>query len=546
MTSTQILATPVSILETSKRRHDGWERPLLRVVVVGSVDDGKSTLLGRLLFECDGLADDQIASVRKRGGGASGDLAAIDYSLFVDGLLAEREQGITIDVAWRSLQTQHLRLLLADTPGHVQYTRNMATGASLADAVVILIDARLGVLEQTRRHAFIASLLGIRHVSVAVNKIDLVDDPEKTFGAIRDEITPFWSQLGFVGVQVIPTSAVRGDNVTVRADIAGYDGPSILGWLESLPQHRASESKGLPLRLPVQTILRPDLHYRGAAGAITAGEVAVGDEVLVLPSGRRSRVKSIDTFDGPLGRAHAPLSVSVQLEDNIDVARGDIIVGVDNAPTVTRRFEAELVWFSEVPLKTSHRLFVKHGSKTVAAVVTEVLGRRDLVGLGEVQASTLSQNDLGRVRIELMHPLAVDRYGALRDTGAFIIIDPQSNDTVAAGMVTDASLDAVRAVADEAAAQKRQVLLGQRGAVVVVAVSDAVGSTVSALLDRGVVAAAAASVDDARAIATAAVVAVVVASADIDGALVIDGTLGVDIDGVINVVRADVSAGVRP
>ncbi len=491
----------------------------MRVVVVGSVDDGKSTLLGRLLFECDGLADDQIAAVRKKGGGV------IDYSQFVDGLLAEREQGITIDVAWRSLQTDRLRLLLADTPGHVQYTRNMATGASLADAAIILIDARQGVLEQTRRHAFIASLLGIRHVVVAVNKIDLVDDAAGTFANISAEMAPFLAGLGFVGVQIVPTSAVNGDNVVIKSVVADYIGPSILGWLESLPTQRANESQGLPLRLPVQTILRPDLHYRGAAGAITAGTITVGDEIVVLPSGKKSRVKSIDTFDGPLGKASAPLSVSVQLEDDIDVARGDVIVGVTDAPTLTRRFDAQLVWFSEVPLQTSRRLFVKHGSKLVPGVVTEVLAKRDLVTLGDVAAQTLQQNDLGRVRIELTKPLPLDRYGALRDTGAFIIIDPTTNDTIAAGMVEDASLDATRKSADEVAARRRERLLGQRGGVVVVSDSAAVGGVVSALLDKGVVAAAAASVDDARAICGAGVVAVTVTRATV----VIDADIAKDV-----------------
>ncbi len=406
-------------------------RPLLRVVVVGSVDDGKSTLLGRLLYECDGLYDDQIAAVRRKSRDGT-----LDLSLFTDGLLAEREQGITIDVAWRYLQTPRLKLVLADTPGHVQYTRNMATGASSADACIVLVDARLGVLQQTRRHAWIASLLGLRDLCVAINKIDLVEDPAAVFARLSRDVLGLTDRLGFTQVQVVPVSAVRGDNVVQPAPSAYYDGPTILSWLEALPEQQRALTSHAPMRLAVQRVVRPHLDYRGYAGTISSGRLAVGDELVVLPGGRRSRVEAIDTFDGELQSAIAPQAVTVRLRDDVDVARGDVLAEVARPPRVARRFEAELIWFAEEPLVPGQRLLLKHGSRTVGASVTKVQGRQDLDTLAEVLADTLQHNDIGRVRVECVLPLALDRYRELRDTGAFLLIDPTSHATLAAGLVS--------------------------------------------------------------------------------------------------------------
>jgi sulfate adenylyltransferase large subunit len=325
-------------------KHENKE--LLRFVIVGSVDDGKSTLIGRLLFELKAVYDDQLEAVRKATTMVG---VPIDFSLITDGLEAEREQGITIDVAYRYFTTEKRKFIVADTPGHVQYTRNMVTGASTADVGVILIDARLGVLEQSRRHAYIASLLGIPHLLVAVNKMDLVDYDQKRFQQLEAEFSAFCEGLSFKDVTFIPVSALLGENVVQRGEnTPWYQGPTVLGFLESVP---IAEDVNLnDFRYPVQLVLRPDLNYRGFAGQIASGTIQRGDEVMVLPSGKTSRVKSIDTYAGAIEQAHAPQSVTVRLEHEIDCSRGDMLVRPDNRPRVGRSFDAHVVWLHERPL----------------------------------------------------------------------------------------------------------------------------------------------------------------------------------------------------
>lgn len=468
-------------------------KELLRLVVVGSVDDGKSTLIGRLLYECDGLFEDQISAVRrataKRAAAAhestsgttellaqglqaaaSAELPKeeeIDFSLFTDGLRAEREQGITIDVAYRYFSTPRRKIIVADTPGHVQYTRNMATGASTADAAVILVDARLGVLPQTRRHAYIASLLGIPYLAVAVNKMDLMDFDRGVFERIGTELAEFARSLGFTQVRLFPVSASKGDNITrASTRTPWHDGGTLLGWLESLPHQRHQDQA--PFRFPVQYVLRPHLDYRGFAGQIASGTVRVGDEVVVLPSQRRTRVTAIDTFDGSLQEQSAPFSVTLRLADEVDLSRGDVIAHVAEPPTALQRLEAMLVWFGEQPLDGSRRYLVKHTSRTVPATLEQILWRKDLESLSEVPAETLSLNDIGKVRLVCKRPLLCDPYRDNRNTGAFIVIDALTHDTVAAGMILgSAEADGGRATTGSlVTARERQERLGQSGGVI--------------------------------------------------------------------------------
>ncbi len=446
-----------------------YEKELLRLVVVGSVDDGKSTLIGRLLYECNGLFEDQVAAVKRASAGGE-----IDFSLFTDGLRAEREQGITIDVAYRYFSTRRRKVIVADTPGHLQYTRNMATGASTADAAVILVDARLGILPQTRRHAYIASLLGIPYLAVAINKMDLMGFDPALFERLSTEFTAFASTLGFEQVRFFPVSARAGDNITLpSARTPWHDGETLLGWLESLPHQRRLE--GASLRFPVQYVLRPNLDYRGFAGQLASGTVRVGDEVVVLPSKRRTSIAAIDTFDGGLQEASAPSSVTLRLADEVDVSRGDLIAHVEQPPMVLQRLEAMLVWFGEQPLDVSRRYLVKHTSKYVPAHVEQIHWRKELEDLSEVPARTLSLNEIGKVRLICKRPLLCDPYQDNRRTGAFIVVDPLSNDTVAAGMI-------LGPVGDEGAqetkslisAEERRERLGQSGAVILLAGSPEV------------------------------------------------------------------------
>ncbi|HEX4521043.1 MAG TPA: GTP-binding protein [Gaiellaceae bacterium] len=413
---------------------------LLRLVTAGSVDDGKSTLLGRLLFDTKQILADQLEHIEetslRRGDGY------VNLALLTDGLRAEREQGITIDVAYRSFVTPRRRFQLADAPGHVQYTRNMVTGASTADVAVILLDARNGVVEQTRRHAYIAAQLVIPHVVVAVNKMDLVGFSADRFAEIEGDLRALSERLRLHDARAIPMSALEGDNVVDRGDsMPWYTGPTLLDHLEAI--EIAADRNLEDRRFPVQWVIRPMSHehhdYRGYAGEIAGGIWRAGDEVVVLPSGRRTRVAAVETFDGPLEAAIAPQSVTIRLEDDIDVARGDMLADPERPPIVARDLVAELCWMSERPLEPRTRLAVKHTTRSSRAIVEELVSVVDMHSLENRSApERLELNDLGVVRLRLAEPLAVDPYEQNRATGAFILIDEATNDTVAAGMVLSA------------------------------------------------------------------------------------------------------------
>ncbi|EPX55757.1 Sulfate adenylyltransferase subunit 1 [Cystobacter fuscus DSM 2262] len=460
------------------------EKELLRLAVVGSVDDGKSTLIGRLLYECNGLFEDQVAAVKRASAGGE-----IDFSLFTDGLRAEREQGITIDVAYRYFSTKRRKVIVADTPGHLQYTRNMATGASTADAAVILVDARLGILPQTRRHAYIASLLGIPYLAVAINKMDLMDFDPAVFQRLATEFEAFSRTLGFEQVRFFPISARTGDNITQpSARTPWHDGETLLGWLETLPHERRQEDAAF--RFPVQYVLRPDLDYRGFAGQIVSGKVRLGDEVVVYPSRRRTHIASIDTFEGRLEEASAPASVTLRLTDEVDISRGDQIAHAEQPPRVLQDMEAMLVWFGEERLDTSRRYLVKHTSKYVPAHIEQVLWRKELEDLSEQPAPTLGLNDIAKVRLVCKRPVVCDPYRDNRRTGAFIVVDPLTNDTVAAGMILGGAggqgADETRSLVS---ASERRERLGQSGAVLLLTgtpeVRDAALRLERALFDQG-------------------------------------------------------------
>jgi sulfate adenylyltransferase large subunit len=410
-------------------RHESKE--LLRFVIVGSVDDGKSTLIGRMLFELQAVYEDQLEAVRKATTMVG---VPIDFSLITDGLEAERAQGITIDVAYRYFTTEKRKFIVADTPGHVQYTRNMVTGASTADVGIILIDARLGVLEQSRRHAFIASLLGIPHLLVAVNKMDLVEYGEARFNQIRDEFRKFCDGLNFKDVTFVPVSALLGENVVQRgANMPWYTAHTVLGFLENVP---IAEDRNLrDFRYPVQYVLRPNLNYRAFAGQISTGIVKKGDRVMVLPSGKTSKVKGIDTYDGEIAEAFAPQSVAIRLEDEIDCSRGDMLVHPENAPRIARSFDAHVVWLHEKPLDPARSYFLKHTSQNTRMQVEKVHCKVDLATLTEREVPTLELNDIGRLRITCHRPLFYDAYRDNRGTGSFVIVDALSNATVGAGMI---------------------------------------------------------------------------------------------------------------
>ncbi|WNG28060.1 sulfate adenylyltransferase [Cystobacter fuscus] len=460
------------------------EKELLRLAVVGSVDDGKSTLIGRLLYECNGLFEDQVAAVKRASAGGE-----IDFSLFTDGLRAEREQGITIDVAYRYFSTKRRKVIVADTPGHLQYTRNMATGASTADAAVILVDARLGILPQTRRHAYIASLLGIPYLAVAINKMDLMDFDQAVYERLATEFEAFSRTLGFEQVRFFPISARTGDNITQpSARTPWHDGETLLGWLETLPHERRQEDAAF--RFPVQYVLRPDLDYRGFAGQIVSGKVRLGDEVVVYPSRRRTHIASIDTFDGRLEEASAPASVTLRLTDEVDISRGDLLAHAGQPPRVLQDMEAMLVWFGEERLDTSRRYLVKHTSKYVPAHIEQVLWRKELEDLSEQPAPTLGLNDIAKVRLVCKRPVVCDPYRDNRRTGAFIVVDPLTNDTVAAGMILGGAggqgADETRSLVS---ASERRERLGQSGAVLLLTgtpeVRDAALRLERALFDQG-------------------------------------------------------------
>jgi len=407
---------------------------LLRFTTAGSVDDGKSTLIGRLLHDSKGVYEDQLASVKKsRINRSSG---PIDFSLLTDGLRAEREQGITIDVAYRYFATARRKFIIADTPGHEQYTRNMATGASTADLAVILVDATKGLLPQTRRHAFIASLLGIGHVLAAVNKMDLVDYREDVFLEVEREFLKLAGQLGINHVQCVPISALEGDNVVERGERTfWYQGPTLLEHLEtvSIAASDALES----LRFPVQMVIRPDAKFRGFAGRVASGVIRPGDDVLALPSGRRTRVRSIVSYDGDLPEAFAPMSVTVQLEDEIDLTRGDMLVSPEDGPRMSRRFRAMVVWLHATPLEAGRTYLVKQTARQTKIRPVKIHHRVNVNTLQQEQATQLNMNDIASLEFEAHVPLLFDPYASNRTTGSFILIDVISNATVGAGMIQE-------------------------------------------------------------------------------------------------------------
>ena len=412
------------------------DKSLLRFLTCGSVDDGKSTLIGRLLHDADQVFEDHLSAVRKDTGkyGTTGE--AIDFALLVDGLQAEREQGITIDVAYRYFSTDRRKFIIADTPGHVQYTRNMATGASHCDLAIILIDARKGMLEQTRRHSFLATLLGIRHLVVAVNKMDLVDYSREVFDRIKADFSAFATKLQATDIHFIPVSGLRGENVVHRSpNMPWYQGSPLLDYLENV--HIASDANLVDLRMPVQLVLRPNLDYRGFCGTIASGVLRKGDPIVSLPSGRKSRVKSIDTFDGSIGEAWAGMSVTVTLEDEIDASRGDTFASPNNSPHVDHDVEAMIVWMAEEPMQPGNRYIVKQTTNSSAVTVTDLRYRMNVSTLRKEDATALALNEIGRVRLESMRPLQWDPYGKNRHTGSFILIDRMTNATVACGMILD-------------------------------------------------------------------------------------------------------------
>jgi len=407
-------------------------RTLLRFSTAGSVDDGKSTLIGRLLYDSQAVYEDQLASVRQSRFNRSG--GPIDFSLLTDGLRAEREQGITIDVAYRYFSTPRRKFIIADTPGHEQYTRNMATGVSTADAAVVLIDATKGVLRQSRRHAYITRLLGVPHLIAAVNKMDLVAYSQEVFERIAVTFCNFTTQLGPKHVFTVPISALEGDNVAVRsARTPWFEGPALLDYLESIPVGNAAALG--PLRFPVQYVIRPDASFRGFAGQIASGVMRKGARVVALPSRVQTRIKSILTFDGELDRAEQGDSVSVTLQNEIDLSRGDLLTAEADLPAISNRLEAKLIWMNRSCLDFCKDYLLKHTTRTIPARVTELKHRVDVNTLDEAPARTLEMNDIGTVILRTARPLFFDPYDQDRTMGSFILIDPLTNATVAAGII---------------------------------------------------------------------------------------------------------------
>jgi sulfate adenylyltransferase subunit 1 len=416
---------------------------ILKFTTVGSVDDGKSTLIGRLLFDSKAIFEDQLESVQKTS--AKKGFNGIDLSLLTDGLAAEREQGITIDVAYRYFATPKRKFIIADTPGHVQYTRNMVTGASTANLTIILVDARNGILDQSRRHAYISALLGIPYFIVAVNKMDLVDYSEAKFNEIVSSFDEMMTSIGIKPSQIfyIPVSALAGDNVVNRGDqqqsdnMPWYEGATIMEILESVnPNTVQSFNK---FRMPVQIVIRNDSpeyrDFRGFAGKVTCGEVKVGDEIISLPSKKKSRVKSIHLYEAKLDRAYAGQSVTICLEDEIDTSRGDMFVKVGEEPALEAQFSADLCWMSEDPFQLGKKYYLKHCSSLVKAMPMKIEYKLDINNFSKHPAETLSLNDIARVEFKLLKAIPVDKYDESRSTGSFILIDEITNNTVAAGMI---------------------------------------------------------------------------------------------------------------
>ena len=425
-TSTSVLEQDETDLRIEERLAAERAKDLLRFSTAGSVDDGKSTLIGRLLYDSRNVYDDHVRAVKHN--------AEIDFAQLTDGLRAEREQGITIDVAYRFFSTAKRKFIIADTPGHEQYTRNMATGASTADVAIVLVDARKGILDQTRRHACIASLLGIPVVIAAINKMDLVGFSKEIFEQHSRALVELAKQLEIPDLHVVPVSALAGDNVVKQSErMPWYGGKSLLELLETVPL--AIERSHAGLRIPVQRVLRPHQDFRGFAGQITAGKVRPGDEVVALPSGFRTRVRTITTWDGELQEARAPQSVVLTLEDETDLSRGDMIAAAGAQPHKTRHFDATVVWMQNKPLRPGTTCFLKHTSHTVRARVVAIRSRIDVEHLSQNSANELGLNDIGEVTIETSRSLLADCYRDNRTTGSFILIDQEDNATAGAGMI---------------------------------------------------------------------------------------------------------------
>ena len=409
-------------------------KSLLRFITCGSVDDGKSTLIGRLLYESKMIFEDQLTALEQDSKKVGTQGENIDFALLVDGLAAEREQGITIDVAYRFFATEHRKFIVADTPGHEQYTRNMATGASTADLAVLLIDARQGVLTQTKRHAFIASQLGVRHIVLAVNKMDLVDYSEKVFNEIVDDFKTFADQLDIPNLHAIPVSALAGDNVVDGSRyMPWYEGPSLLGYLEGVDVE--AEETSLPFRMPVQWVNRPDLDFRGYAGRIAGGIVRPGDDVRVLPSGKQSKIARIVTMDSDLDEGVSGQSVTLTLTDEIDISRGDVIATSETPPEISDQFDTTIIWLSEEPMLPGRSYRMKTSSRLVSVTVNAPKHKTDVNTLQKLPAKTLQLNEIGNCTLAVDRPIAFDSYNENRQTGSFILIDRMTNNTVGMGMI---------------------------------------------------------------------------------------------------------------
>ncbi|PVM79525.1 sulfate adenylyltransferase subunit CysN [Caulobacter radicis] len=461
-------------------------KSLLRFITCGSVDDGKSTLIGRLLYDSKMIFEDQMAALEadsKRVGTQGG---AIDFALLVDGLAAEREQGITIDVAYRFFSTDKRKFIVADTPGHEQYTRNMVTGASTADAAVILIDARKGVLTQTRRHSYLVSLLGIRNVVLAVNKMDLVGWDQATFDAIVADYRAFAEKIGLSVFTPIPISGLGGDNIAVRSEhTAWFDGPILMDWLESVEVEDSLQAQ--PFRMPVQWVNRPNLDFRGFSGQLASGVVKPGDRVKVLPSGRESRVSRIVTLPGDLDQAVAGQSVTITLADEVDVSRGDVLVAADSPSAVAGQFEATLVWMDDEPLPPGRSYLLKIGARLVGASVTEIKHRVNVNTLEHTAAKRLELNEIAHVNISLDQAIPFEAYADNRDLGGFILIDRISNRTVGAGLLNFAlrRADNIHWQHTDVSKASRAALKSQRGRVVwLTGLSGAGKSTIANLVEK--------------------------------------------------------------
>ena len=410
-------------------------KSLLRLLTAGSVDDGKSTLIGRLLFDSKKLYEDQLQALErdsKRVGNAGA--GEIDYALLLDGLKAEREEGITIDVAYRYFSTNLRKFIIADTPGHEQYTRNMITGGSTANLAIILVDARTGVITQTRRHTFLVSLLGIKHIVLAVNKMDLVDFSEEVFRKIKDEYLALTNQLGIEDVTCFPLSAKEGDNVVEKSDrTPWFEGTSLLQYLETVPIDQDRNMKDF--RFPVQYVLRPNLDFRGFSGKVASGVIRKGDPIMALPSRKTSRVKSIVTYDGELDYAFCPQCVTITLEDEIDISRGEMLVKPDNLPFIGRHLQTKLVWMDEEPMDRSKQFFLKANTNTTRATINAIDYRIDVNTMEHLEGKDFKLNEIGQVQITTAKTLFFDAYKKNRATGAFILIDPITNNTCAVGMI---------------------------------------------------------------------------------------------------------------